>query len=115
MPRTRKHSGPIACLTLRATLAAVGCNGPRVPARPTGGIRLDAEPRSAKVYVNEKLSGTVSTFEDRPLLLRPGRYRIKLVAQGYYPGYVEVDVGDEIVPVEASLVPIPEPLGVELK
>lgn len=97
------------------SLVLASCNGPRVPAPPTGGIRLAAEPADARVYVNEKLSGTASVYEDRPLLLRSGTYRIKIVAEGYYPEYVEVEVGDVIVPLEVSLTAIPEPLGVELK
>ena len=67
------------------------------------------------VYVNEKLSGTASMYEERPLLLRPGMYRIKLVADGWYPGYFEVEIVDEVVPLEADLVAVPEPLGVELR
>jgi hypothetical protein len=86
-----------------------------MPARPTGGLRFEVTPASARVYINEKLSGTVASYEERPLLLRPGTYRVKLVVDGYYTEYVEVDVGDEVVPVEADLVAVPEPLGVELK
>ena len=115
MPVFRKQSGLPVCLIVVMSTCFAACNGPRVPARPTGGIRLAADPPSARVYVNEKLSGTASIFVERPLLLKPGAYRIKLVAEGYYPGYVDVEVADEVVPVEVKLTEIPEPLGVELK
>ncbi len=91
-----------------------GCPPPRVPTAPTGGLRFEGTPLEARVYVNEKLSGTLELYVDRPLLLRPGSYRLKFTAEGYYPEYVEVEVADEIVPVTVTLTAVPEPLGVGL-
>jgi len=85
-----------------------------MPAPPTGGLRFAGEPLDARVYINEKLSGTLGLFVDRPLLLRPGTYRVKLVADGFYPEYREIEVGQEIVPFTITLTAVPEPLGVEL-
>jgi hypothetical protein len=95
-------------------LVLQGCPPPRVPTAPTGGLRFEGEPLDARVYVNEKLSGTLELYVDRPLLLRPGKYRVKLTADGYYPEYREIEVGDEIVPVTVTLTAVPEPLGVQL-
>ena len=91
-----------------------GCPPPRVPSAPTGGLRFEGTPLDARVYVNEKLSGTLELYVDRPLLLRPGTYRVKIVAEGYYPEYREVEVGDDVVSLSVTLTAVPEPLGVQL-
>jgi len=96
-------------------LLASGCPGtPKEPSKPTGGLRLDVDPPEARVWVNDKLFGTASTWEGRVILLGPGTKRLKLAADGYYTEYREIEVVDEVVLVEVSLTPVPEPLGVAL-
>lgn len=62
--------------------------------RPTGSIRLRAEPREAKVYVDGALVGIVDDFDGlrNHLSLEPGRHRIELRAPGYENYSTDVSV-----------------------
>lgn len=64
--------------------------------RPTGSIRLRAEPREAKVYVDGALVGTVDDFDGlrNHLNLEPGRHQIELRADGYQNYTTEVSVAE---------------------
>jgi hypothetical protein len=97
-------------------LAVAGCPAtPEVPRQPTGGLRLMVEPADARIYVDEKLEGDATTYAQRPLLLHPGHHRIKIMADGYYSEYIEVEVGEMLIDLTVSLTPVPEPLGIEIE
>lgn len=97
-------------------LLAAGCPPhPVTPAQPRGGLLIEVEPSHARIYVDEQLVGDATTYAQRPLKLAPGHHRIKVLADGYYPEYLEVQVTEELVPVGLVLTAVPEPLGVELQ
>src|SRR5262249_35484311 len=52
---------------------------------PTGGIRLNVEPRDAEVYVDGFYAGVVDNFDGhfQHLDLVPGPHHIEITAQGY--------------------------------
>ena len=75
---------------------------------PTGGIRLEATPDSASVYVNEIYAGQARALASGPLHLAPDTYRVEIALDGYFPYYEEVRVARRIVTVRASLRPRPE-------
>ncbi len=64
--------------------------------RPNGSIRLRAEPREAKVYVDGALVGTVDDFDGlrNHLDLQPGRHHIELRAEGYDNYSTDVSVAE---------------------
>lgn len=64
--------------------------------RPTGSIRLRAQPRGAKVYVDGALVGTVDDFDGlrTHLDLQPGRHHIELRADGYENYSTDVSVAE---------------------
>ena len=116
MPQFRKHSGPLPCLIVMSVFAVAGCPAtPEVPKQPTGGLMLMIEPADARIYVDEKLQGDATTYAQRPLLLHPGEHRVKIVADGYYSEYLELEVHEELIDLTISLTKVPEPLGVEIE
>jgi len=62
--------------------------------RPTGSVRLRANPPEARVYVDGALAGTVDDFNgfSDQLKLEVGRHVIELRADGYQPYSTEVIV-----------------------
>ncbi len=113
-PQMAEQRTALACLISVLSIIAAGCPvHVDEPAPPKGGISLSVEPTAARVYVDGQLVGTAATYAGGHLPLHPGHYRIKLVAEGWFDEYLEIDVGDEIVPLGVDMVQVPEPLGVD--
>jgi len=64
------------------------------PNAPTGGLQLDVEPRSARVYVDGAYAGTVEEFSGyyKHLTLSAGPHRIDILASGYDPLTIDLAV-----------------------
>jgi hypothetical protein len=65
--------------------------------QPTGSLRLKVDPKSAKVYIDGALAGTVDEFDGltNHLALDAGPHQLELRADGYrtYTGQVTVKAG----------------------
>jgi hypothetical protein len=61
---------------------------------PTGGIRLNVEPRNGDVYVDGHYAGIVDDFDGhfQHLDLTPGPHHIEISAAGYQPLAVDVTI-----------------------
>ena len=62
--------------------------------RELGSIRLRANPREARVYIDGALAGIVDDFDglSNHLKLEPGKHQLELRADGYEPYSAEIDV-----------------------
>jgi hypothetical protein len=90
-------------------LLAGACPAPPAPPPPpTGGVRLEGGPPEATVVVNERVQGTVGQLSQIPLQLRPGAYRLEVTADGYFPWYGEIEIGDVLQTVQVELRPVPQ-------
>lgn len=96
-------------LGLLFLLAGCGAARPR-PAldEPRGTVRFKGEPKDAQLSVNEIRLGPIGMFEERGVLLRPGKQRIEVSKEGYFTQYRQVAVeADKLVEVEIHLREIP--------
>lgn len=63
---------------------------PRPPSK--GELVLDCKPDSAQIFVDDRFLGTVSGLARKPLLLKTGRRRLELRADGYFASYHDLRV-----------------------
>ena len=99
-------------LALLAVSTAAGCAGHKPAGKgPKGTLVLSVDPGEARFYVNEKLQGTADVFKDKPLSLSVGKYCVKLMLDGYFPEYIEVEItGGGLRKVELAMRKVPPPL-----
>ncbi len=60
----------------------------------TRGILLDCDLPEANVFVDDFYLQHAASWRGKPMPLRPGWHRLEVVADGYYPYYGEVTVGE---------------------
>jgi hypothetical protein len=78
---------------------AAGFEAPRAP---TGGVRLQVEPRDATVYVDGEYRGSARELPD--LRLAAGHHRVEVVRPGFQPLEKEIDVeADRTTVLELSM------------
>jgi PEGA domain-containing protein len=72
-----------------------------------GGITLDATPPDALVYADNNYAGMANSFSSsQPLWLAAGSHRIELLATGFAPVSLEVNVvAGRVVPYRVNLTP----------
>jgi hypothetical protein len=98
-------------LVLALAISAAACGAGQRPADagPRGTLRIDGEPETAIVEVDEKRLGPVGMFAEKGLLLKPGQHRVIVRAEGYFPAYELVEITeDEVTVLEVTLRPVPE-------
>jgi hypothetical protein len=98
-------------VVLVLALSATACGAGQQPADvgPRGTLRIDGEPATAIVEVDEKRLGPVGMFSEKGLLLKPGQHRVIIRAEGYFPAYELVEIAeDQVTVLEVELRPVPE-------
>ncbi|MFH1434848.1 MAG: hypothetical protein ABIJ56_03935 [Pseudomonadota bacterium] len=91
--------------------AAAACSSQKPVAKiPKGKILLDVKPGHAYIYIDEKLKGTASMYENKPLKLPRGKHRLKLQAEEYFPEYVEIEVTDIAKKIKIEMKKMPPPI-----
>lgn len=101
---------PLAFLIALAFLATA-CGAGQRPADvgPRGTLRFEVQPAAAIVEVDEQRVGPAEMFQARGLLLKPGRHRVILRAEGYFTEYRLVEITeDQVTVLELELRPVPE-------
>ena len=88
------------------TLTAVGCGG-RQAAGEHALLRVNVEPETAAVYVDDRFIASGRKLANRPERIRPGQHFITVTAPGYFPHDVEVDLPVGETTIELSLRPVP--------
>jgi hypothetical protein len=94
----------LALLVVGASLAACG-GSPRAGERAY--LKLECEPESASVYVDERYLASAKKLARRPAELRVGIHRVTVTAPGYFPHDVELELPAGETKVELTLRPIP--------
>jgi hypothetical protein len=90
-------------------LLSCGAGQRPVDVGPRGTLRIEGQPGTAIVEVDEKRLGPAEMFEDKGLLLKPGQHRVILRAEGYFPEYRLIEITeDEVTVLEVQLRPVPE-------
>jgi len=93
-----------------ASLLLAGC--PHTPP-PTTSLRVQAAedaPKSAKVIIDDQPIGALATVQKRGVALPPGKHRITVEADGFFPWDAEVEAGENggMVKLDVKLVRIPD-------
>ncbi len=98
-------------LALAAGLSAlVGCANVVVgtPHAQTVPLRIRGTPADATVTIDDQRIGSLALVAARGILVFPGHHRITVEAAGYLPFDVAVDAKDEVIPVDVTLVAVPD-------
>lgn len=85
----------------------LGCGG--APSAGAGGaqVRFLLTPDNARVYNDERFVGTARALAVRPARFRAGPRRFSILAEGFFPHDLEVDLASGLTTIEISLRPIP--------
>jgi hypothetical protein len=99
----------LAALAL-ASLLLAGC--PQ-SAPPTTSLRVFAAedaPKTAKVTIDDQPIGALATVMKRGVALPPGKHRITIEANGFFPWDAEVEAGDSggVLKLDVKMVRIPD-------
>ena len=104
-----RPAGPwlvIALAGLAALVVLPACGGAQ-HAAGRAGLRILAQPAAASVYVNDRFVGTARILAERPAPLAVGTHYVSILAPGYFPHDLELDLPRGITTVEVTLRPIP--------
>ncbi|MFM2417199.1 MAG: hypothetical protein RL385_1922 [Pseudomonadota bacterium] len=95
--------------TLFVMLAALpACAGTQRGPVYDAQLRVEAEPPSAVVVVNERFVGAAKVLAKRPVALTQGHKRISIEAVGYFPHDMELDLPAGLTSISAKLRPVPK-------
>jgi hypothetical protein len=111
----RRETCPSALAALAALVAAVaaggtGCGNVIVGSAraQTVALRFRGTPSNATVTIDDQRVGSLALVVARGIRVLPGRHRISVEAAGYLPFDVAIDANAEVVPLEVTLVPVPD-------
>jgi hypothetical protein len=97
----------IVTLAVSALVGLAAACGSRQEAREHALLRMQIEPETASVYVDDRFIASGRKLAGRPERLRPGRHFITVTAPGYFPHDVEVDLPVGETTIDLSLRPVP--------
>jgi hypothetical protein len=103
---TLKRSAALALAAAMLAAVAVAC-GSRQPTGEHALLRMQIDPETASVYVDDRFIASGRKLAGRPERLRPGHHFITVTAPGYFPHDVEVDLPVGETNIELSLRPVP--------
>lgn len=103
MPRSALHRHGAAALLL---LGALGCQ-PRYGPTMTS-IRMRGGPPDATVVVDDQPIASLGQVVRRGMAVLPGRHRITVEREGYFPWDKAIDAEGDPIALEVKLVKIPE-------
>lgn len=83
-----------------------GCAGAPRP-NETAGVRFVVVPETARVYTDDQFVGGARVLAVRPAAFRPGSRRFTVMADGYFPHDLELQLEPGTITVEIRLRPIP--------
>lgn len=91
-------------------LVVAACGAPGPAAGATVSLRMSGGPADARVTVDDQIVGSLDMVEARGVALPPGKHRISVEHEGFFPfdTIVEAKEGEKLVRVDAKLVPIPD-------
>lgn len=78
------------------------------PPENRGYLQIICQPQDAEIYVDGIFKGYLDGYIDGVLLLPAGHHRLSVQKYGYYSQYGEVDLGEEAVTLQWTLVPQPQ-------
>lgn len=82
------------------------CSPP--PPRSTVSLRLRGSPADARVTVDDQPVATLALAQKRGIALPPGRHRITVEREGYFPWDRAVDAADAPIVLDVELTRVPE-------
>ena len=94
VPRNLPHASR-RCLGLVLAVALGGCSAGMLvtqPDGPRGYLRLEVEPASAEVSIDEKYSGIANGWVANTIPVTPGMRRVTLSADGYITQRFDIEV-----------------------
>lgn len=96
-------------LFLASALTGAALFGACASPAETVSFRLAASPDEATVTMDDQVLGSVEFVEKRGVAMPPGRHRLTIEHQGYFPHdqWVEAPPSASVVRVEAALKKIP--------
>jgi hypothetical protein len=103
--RARWDVGALATAAVCAALIA--CGGAHKPKGRPAELRAVVEPPTAIVQVDEKFVGSARVLDKRPAQLAPGKHRVTVEAEGYFPHDVEVDLVPGVTTLQLKLRAVP--------
>jgi hypothetical protein len=104
------RAGSSAVSLALLALAAAGCGNVIVGSAraQTVALRFRGTPTTATVTIDDQRVGSLALVAARGIRVLPGRHRISVEAAGYLPFDAAIDANAEVVPVEVTLVPVPD-------
>lgn len=97
---------PVAA-ALAVAVALAGCGG--APVRPrTVSLRMSGDVPTATVTIDDIRLGALAWMAKRGVALPPGRHRVTVEADGYFPWDRLIDAKDAPVVLAVDLVKVPD-------
>ncbi|HEY1958073.1 MAG TPA: PEGA domain-containing protein [Polyangiaceae bacterium] len=86
------------------------CGAPGPGAGQTISLRMTGGPADSRVTIDDQIVGSLDMVQARGVALPPGRHRISVEREGYFPFdvIVEAKEGEKVVRVDAKLQPVPD-------
>ena len=102
------RASALVLAALLSALSIVGCAPPPPP--QTVSMRVDGAMPDATVHIDDLYIGSFSMVKQRGVALPPGKHRITVERNGYFPWdkLVEVKEGDPTVHLSVELKKIPD-------
>jgi PEGA domain len=92
-----------------ALALVLSCSPAPIP-KTTVSLRMRGTPPDATVTIDDQILGALAYVEARGVALPPGKHRVTVQAQGFFPWDREVEAkeGDLPIRLDVALVPIPD-------
>lgn len=103
MPRSTPHLHGAVVLLLLGTLGCQPRYGPTMTS-----IRMRGGPPDATVVVDDQPITSLGQVVRRGMAVLPGRHRITVEREGYFPWDKAIDAEGDLIALEVKLVKIPE-------
>jgi hypothetical protein len=87
-------------------LALAGCGGPAAP--PKVKVKLAGTPPDATVVVDDQVVGPLRMVQKLGLSLAPGKHRVTVEREGYFPFDRVIESTGEPVTLDVALTKLPE-------